>query len=110
MKLIVVLAIVGSMIYAGVKVVPPYVNNYQLQDTVETESRFFAAHQRTEKQAKDNVWAEVQSLSIPITQDAIKVEVIGKTAIVSVNYTITVTIFGAEVNLEFHPKSESPIM
>jgi hypothetical protein len=108
--LIIMLAIFGSIIYVGFKVVPAYVDNYQLQDTVETESRFFAAHQRTEQKAKDAVWAEVQSLGIPIEKDQIKVEVVGHTAIVSVNYTVTVNVFGSDVNLNFNPRTESPIM
>jgi len=110
LKLIIVLAIFGSIIYVGFKIVPAYVNNYQLQDTLDTESRFLAAHQRTEQKAKDAVWAEVQSLAIPVEKDQIKVEIVGKTAIVSVNYTITVNVFGSDVNLDFHPKGESPIM
>jgi hypothetical protein len=109
-KLIVVLAIFGAIAYVGFKIVPPYVNNYQLQDTCETESHFFAAHTKTDQKAKETVWLEVQSLSIPVTQDAIKVETIGKTARISVDYTITVNIFGFDVNLDFHPKGESPIV
>ena len=109
-KLIVVLAIFGAIAYVGFKIVPPYVNNYQLQDTCETESRFFAAHQKTDQKARETVWAEVQSLGLPITQDMIKVERIGKTARISVDYTVTVNIFGFDVNLDFHPKGESPIM
>lgn len=108
-KLIVVLALFGTFLYVAFKITPPYVNNYQLQDTVETESRFFAAHTRTEQKARENIWAQIQSLGIPVTQDAIKVEVVGRTAIVSVNYTVTVSIFGYDVNLDFHPKSESPV-
>ena len=108
-KLLVVLAIFGTIIYAGFKVVPPYVNNYQLQDTVETESRFFAARQRTEQKVKDTVWAEVQSLSIPMQKDQIKVEILGHTAIVSVDYTVTVNVFGFDLDLNFHPRSESPM-
>ena len=109
LKLIVVLLIFGLIGYAGLKIVPPYVNNYQLQDTCESESRLFAAHQKTDQKAKEGVWTEVQSLSIPITQDAIKVEVIGKTARVRVDYTVTVSLFGYDLNLEFHPVGESPI-
>ena len=109
-KLILVLAIFGAIAYVGFKIVPPYVNNYQLQDSCETESRFLAAHTRTDQKAKENVWLEVQSLNIPVTQDAVKVEIIGKTARISVDYTITVSIFGIDVNLDFHPKGESPIV
>jgi hypothetical protein len=108
-KLLIVLVILGAIGYTGFKVVPPYVNNYQLQDTCESESRLFAAHQKSDQKTRDAVWAEVQSLQIPIQQDAVKVETIGHTARVSVDYTIVVSLFGYDVNLEFHPKGESPI-
>jgi len=109
-KLLVLLVILGLIGYAGFKIVPPYVNNYQLQDTCDTESRFFGAHTKTDVKTKETVWAEVQSLGIPITQDAIKVEVIGKTARVSVDYNITVNLFGFDYTLEFHPRGESPML
>ena len=105
----IVLVILGAIGYTGFKVVLPYVNNYQLQDTCESESRLFAAHQKTEDKTKDAVWAQVQSLGIPVQQDAVKVEVIGRTARVSVDYNIVVNLFGFDVNLDFHPKGESPI-
>jgi hypothetical protein len=108
-KLLVVLVIFGLMGYAGFKIVPPYVNNYQLQDTCESESRLFAAHQKSDQKVKDSVWAEVQSLSAPITQDQIKVEIIGKTARVSVAYVVTVSVFGFDYTMNFHPSGESPI-
>ena len=108
-KLLIVLVVLGAIGYTGFKIVPPYVNNYQLQDTCESESRLFAAHQKSDQKARDAVWAQVQSLGIPIQQDAIKVEIIGRTARVSVNYNIPVSLFGYDVNLDFHPKGESPI-
>lgn len=108
-KLLVVLVIFGLIGYAGYQVVPPYINNYQLQDTCQTESTLFAAHQKTEEKARDSVWAEVQSLGLPINRDAVKVEVVGKTARISVDYTVTVNLLGYELNLDFHPKGESPI-
>lgn len=109
LKLLIVLVILGAIGYTGFKVVPPYVNNYQLQDTCESESRLFAAHQKSEQKTRDAVWAEVQSLQIPVQQDAVKVETFGHTARVSVDYTIVVNLFGYDVNLDFHPKGESPI-
>jgi hypothetical protein len=109
LKLLIVLAVLGSIGYAGFKIVPPYVNNYQLQDTCVSESRLFAAHQKTDQKTKDAVWAQVQSLGIPVQEDAVKVEVIGHTARVSLDYTIVVNLFGYDVNLDFHPAGESPV-
>jgi len=109
-KFLVVLVIFGLIGFAGFKIVPPYVNNYQLQDTCETESRFFAAHQKTPQKVRETVWAEVQSLSTPITEDQIKVEVVGRTARVSIDYAVTVNIFGFDYTMNFHPTGESPIL
>ncbi len=103
------LVVLVSLGYTGFKIVPPYVNNYQLQDTCVSESRLFAAHQKSDEKTKDAVWAEVQSLGIPIQQDAIKVVVIGHTARVSVDYNVVVNLFGYDVNLDFHPVGESPV-
>jgi hypothetical protein len=109
-KLLFVLVIFGLIGYSAFQIVPAYVNNYQLQDTCQSEATFFAAHQKTDQKAKETVWAEVQSLGLPITQDAIKVQVIGRTARISIDYTVTVNLFGYEVNLDFHPRGESPIV
>jgi len=109
-KFLIVLVIFALLGYAGFKIVPPYVNNYQLEDACETESRFFAAHQKTEEKAKETVWAQVQSLNVPITQDQIKVEIIGRTARVSIQYSVTVNLFGFDYTMNFHPVGESPIM
>ena len=39
-KLFLMIVLLGGMIFAGVKVVPIYVNNYQMQDAIESEARF----------------------------------------------------------------------
>jgi len=110
-KFFIVLAIFACIGYAGFQIVPPYVNNYQLQDTCETESRFFAAHQKTDQKVRETVWAQVQSLNIPdITQDMIKVEIYGRSARVSIQYSVTVNIFGFPYTINFKPTGESPIV
>lgn len=109
LKFLIVLVIFGLMGYAGFKIVPAYVNNYQLQDACESESRLFAAHQKTEDKVRESVWATVQSLSVPIKQDDIKVDIVGKSARVSIQYSITVNLFGFDYTMNFNPTGESPI-
>ena len=109
LKLLVVLIILILLGYAGYQIVPAYVNNYQLQDSCLSESRLFAAHQKTEDKVRETIWATVQSLNIPIKQDDIKVEVFGKTARVSIQYAITVNLFGFDYTMNFNPAGESPI-
>ena len=109
-KFLIVLIIFGLLGYAGFQIVPPYVNNYQLQDSCLSESRLFAAHQKTEDKVRESVWATVQSLNSPIKQDDIRVEIIGKTARVSIQYAVTVNLFGFDYTMNFNPAGESPII
>ncbi len=109
-KLLIVVVIIGLIGYVGFKIVPAYVNNYQMRDTCETESRLFAAHQKTEDKVRATVWETVQSLSIPVSEDQIKVEIVGKTVRVSLQYAVTVNILGYDYTMNFNPAGESPII
>jgi len=109
-KFLIVLLILGAIGYVCFKIVPPYVNNYQLQDTCDAESRLFAAHQKTEDRVRQSVNAELQGLGITVPREAVKVETMGRRVRVAVDYTVTVNVFGFDVNLDFHPSGESPII
>ena len=109
-KFLIVLAILFAAGYAGFKLVPPYVNNYQLQDTCDAESRMFAAHQKTAERTRQTVYAEMQGLNLDVPSDAVHVDIIGRKVRVSVDYTVVVNVFGVDVHLEFHPAGESPII
>ena len=109
-KFLIVLVILGAVGYACFKLVPPYVNNYQLQDTCDAESRMFAAHQKTADRARQTVYAEMQGLGMDVPIDSVHVDTIGRRVRVSVDYTVVVNVFGVDVHLEFHPAGESPII
>lgn len=110
LKLIIWLVIFVLVGYVLFKIVPPYVNDYQLRDTLQTESRFFAAHQKTAEQVRATVWNEVQSLKIPAQREDITVSDAMRTAHVEVKYTVVVELPGYTLNLNFDPSAESPIL
>lgn len=109
-KFLIVLLILGTIAYVCFKIVPPYVNNYQLQDTCDAESRMFAAHQKTDDRVRATIFSELQGLGITVPREAVKVEIMGRRVRVGVDYTVTVSVFGADINLDFHPSGESPII
>jgi len=109
-KFLIVLVILGAVGYVCFKLVPPYVNNYQLQDTCDAESRLFAAHQKTDDRVRQAINAELQGLGLSVPREAIHVETMGRRVRVGVDYTVVVNVFGVDVNLEFHPSGESPII
>lgn len=110
LKMIIWLAIFVAAGYLIFKIVPPYVNNYQLKDTLESESRFFAARVKTADAVRSAVWNEVQSLRIPAQREDIIVSEAGRVAHIEVKYTVVVELPGYTLNLNFDPTAESPIL
>jgi len=110
LKLIIWLALFGVTGYLLFMIVPPYLNDYQLRDTLLTESRFFAAHMKTAEAVRGAVWSEIQSLRIPAQREDIIVSDVGRIGHVEVKYTVVIQLPGYTLNLNFNPIAESPII
>lgn len=110
LKAVMFLVMLGIIAYLLVKIVPPYVNDYQLHDTMVSESRFFAARQIKPDAVREVVWKEIMDLRIPAKREDILVSEMGHTAHVEVKYTIAVELPGYTLNLNFNPTAESPIL
>ena len=104
---LVIFVIVG---YLLLKIVPPFVDNYQLHDTLQSEARLFAAHQKTADAVRGAVWSELQNLKIPAQKEDITVTDAMRTGHVEVKYTVVVELPGYTLNLNFDPIGESPIL
>ena len=109
-KLIIWLGIFVVAGYLLVKIVPPYFSDYQLKDTLQTESRLLAAHQKRPEQVRETVWNEVQSLRIPAQREDITVSEASRMAHVDVKYIVVIELPGYSWNLPFDPTAESPIL
>ncbi len=109
LKALIWFAVLITIGYILFKVVPPYLNNYQLKDTLVTEARFYSAHQKNEEQAREAVWKEIQNLQIPAKREDIKVSTTGRTSRISVSYTVVVDLPGYQWQIDFNPQAESPV-
>ena len=107
LKAIVVTAILLLGVIAGVKVIPPYVAEYQLNDKIQEIARFGIVEHSTEDQLKDKVMKTIEDLEIPATKDNIKVTAGTQRVTISVDYTVPVDIFFYHVDLHFTPNSEN---
>lgn len=106
-KAIIWLLILGLLIYLGVKIVPAYINNYQLEDTIKGEARFAQVNRRTPEQLRDAVYRKVQELGIPARREDVRVEPVTDGYRISVQYTVLVPIFGYQLSLNFHPAADN---
>jgi hypothetical protein len=107
LKAIVFTLIIILGIYVAYKLVPPYVNEYQLQDKMEELARFGIVNRYSDEQVRENVYKEVQDLNLPIKREDIKVTVTQATCRISVDYTVPVDMFFYSTELHFSPSSEN---
>jgi hypothetical protein len=107
MNTILTLAILGFLIFTGVKIVPAFFSKYQIQDAIETESRFAIVNHKGEDEVREDVWKKVQELEIPATKESIKVNVQQRDITISLDYSIPIDLKVYQFNLEFHPHADN---
>ena len=101
------LLIVGFMVFSGVKIVPAYFANYQLQDAMQTEARFAITSRKDVDQVREDIWKKVQELDIPAKPDAIRVGYGQGSVDISLDYIVPVDLKVYQFNLEFHPHADN---
>lgn len=109
LNLVITLLIMGSMVFAGIKVVPVYVDNYQFQDAIESESRFALTGypKKSIDDIRDDVWKKAQELSIPAQKEDIQVNVTNGSVSISLDYSVPIDLAVYQLNLQFHPHADN---
>jgi Domain of unknown function (DUF4845) len=103
--LIVLIIVLG--IYSAFKIVPAYVNDYQLSDKMQEQARFAVVNRYTEDQIRDNIFKEIQDLDIPAKREDIKVVATNSVVKISLQYTVPVDLLTYHMELHFSPSSEN---
>ncbi len=108
-NLIITLLIVGSMVFAGIKIIPVYVDNYQFQDAIESESKFALAGypKKSVDDIRDDVWKKAQDLSIPAQREDIQVNVTNGSVSISLDYSVPIDLAVYQLTLQFHPHADN---
>lgn len=107
MKAILTLAVILFALYSAWKIVPAYVNDYQLSDKMQEQARFGVVNRYTEDQIRDNIFKEIQDLDIPAKREDIKVVSTNAVVKISLQYTVPVDLLMYHMELHFSPNSEN---
>ena len=93
------------MIFVGVKIIPVYVANYEMQDTINAETRFALTGylKRTVDDIRDEVSQKAQELGIPARQDAVQVAIGDGSVAIGIQYSIPIDLAVYQFTLEFNP-------
>jgi len=99
-------AILLVLVLLGIKLVPPYVAEYQLQDKMNEQAKFAVVNHYTEDQVRDILFKVIQNLDIPATRDDIKLANTNHGVTISISYTVPVDFFIYKTSITFSPTSE----
>jgi hypothetical protein len=106
-KAILYTLILVLVLYSAFKIVPVYVENYQLSDNMQETARFAVVNRYSEEQIRDTIFKEIQTLEIPARREDIKVSSTQSIVRITVDYTVPVDLFFYHMDLHFTPSSEN---
>ena len=104
------LAVVGVGIYLGYMLLPPYFNNWQFQDSIETEARLDTYNTKSETDIRSDVLKAARENSVPLTDDTLMVARGPYGVQISANYVVHVSLPGYPVDLKFSAASKNAIL
>ena len=111
LKLVFGVAIFGLVILVGIKVIPPYFSNYELEDAIKTEALNSTYSTHTEEEIRDAVIKQARSYDIELTAKQVHVSRTGGygtgSTFIECNYSVPVELPGYSTALEFHPSSKN---
>ena len=107
------LAILASLLFVAVKIVPLYFTNYQLQDSMQTEARFAVANRKSEQDVRDDITKKMQELGVAAKPEDLKVSFqdlgTGMSGVVtiSLDYSVPVDLLVYQFDLPFHARGDN---
>jgi Domain of unknown function (DUF4845) len=102
LNLLITIIIVGSMGFAGYKVIPTYFANFQLQDSMQTEAKFALANRESATDIQSDILKKAQELGVPATQDDVIVTSQQGAVSIEVDYSVTFDLIVYQWNKSFH--------
>lgn len=105
LKAILFTAIFAFFIFSAVKILPPYIANYQIADKMQETARFAVVNRYDEEKVRDVIFKEIQDLEIPVKREEIKVVVNPSLVKIDLDYTVPVDLLVYHFDLHFTPSS-----
>jgi hypothetical protein len=97
------LAIVGATVFAAIRLLPPYIANYQFQDSIDNIARNATYSQITEQDLRKQVLRQATDLGIELNDKQVTVQKDRSTVNIAINYEVPVDLVARQVVLKFAP-------
>ena len=111
LKLMIGLAVFCILGLVGVKLIPPYFSNYELEDEIKTEALQATYSTRSEEDIRDAVIKHARNYDIALTPKQVRISRVGGfgtgTLAIEADYSVPVDLPGYSTTIEFHPSSKN---
>ena len=100
------LAIVVATVFSAVRLLPPYIANYQFQDYIDNTARTATYNSVSEADLKKEVMARARELGITLQDRQLEVrKVRGGSVSIRTTYDVPVDLIARQVVLHFEPSA-----
>jgi hypothetical protein len=111
LKLIFGVAIFVIVAMVGLKLIPPFFSNYELEDAIKTEATQSTYSTRTEEDIRESIIKQARNYDIALTPKQVHVSRVGGfgvgTLAIDAEYSVPIDLPGYSTTLEFHPSSKN---
>ena len=96
---------------AGIKIIPPFFSNYELEDSIKTEALQATYSTRTEEDIRAAIIKQARNYDIMLTPKQVQVTRAGSfgngVLNIEADYSVPIDLPGYSTTLEFHPSSKN---
>ncbi len=97
------LVIVVGTVFTAIRLLPPYIANYQLQDSIDNIARTATYSQITDQELKRQVMRQASDLGIQVTDRQVIAQKSGGSVNIAITYEVPVNLLARQVVLKFAP-------
>jgi len=99
------LAFIVAVIYCGFKIIPIYINDYQLNDYVQTQTPYWLTQRAPLEGIRKSILAKADSLSLPLGPDDMAIDANSERVQISIDYHVPVDLKVYTLQLHFRHSS-----
>ena len=111
LKLVFGVGIFFALILVGIKVIPPFFANYELEDAIKTEAMQSTYSTRSEEDIRTAVIKEARNYDIALTPKQVHVSRAGGfgqgTLAIDAEYSVPLDLVVYSTTLDFHPSTQN---
>ena len=96
-----------ALIYSGVKIIPVYVNNYELQDYIQSQTPYWLTQRVPAEAIRKTILAKAEDLDLPVEAEDVAVVANQSKVSIYIDYEVPVDLKVYMLQLHFTPSSEN---